>query len=142
MKKRLFLLPELLFLISVGLHLGVAFSFYYPGSLVVGPLTAGMFLAWLFSSRLIAAIIRATPDDASPFAYLGSLIDPLYKYPLIFILLYALSNFFMSLSPAPAGSGLFDLNITPQKLRGLSGFWIFFYALAVVMRRAGRKFGK
>ncbi len=129
------LLFGLLLLVSLGLHLGVAFRLCFPGPFLVFPLTAGLFFAWLYSSRIISDTIRRAPENESPFAFLASFIPAGLKYPLIFLLLYALSNFFMSLAPASSGGGLFDLTIDPHKLRGLSGFWMFFYALAAVMAR-------
>jgi len=122
-------------LLSGALHLLIAFNIYLPGTVLTMLLTVGMFGAWMMASRRIGACIKAAPEEGNPLRFCLEQLPPVFRYGLAFLMLYMLINFYMSLPWPDGGSGLFDFRITPLKLRGLSGFWMFFYSLAAVYSR-------
>ncbi len=93
----------------------------FPFSLDV-LLTGGMVLVWLFSSRLFKQLHKNEPAE-SPFKLLQKNV-PFWLPPFVaFTGLYALINMGMMIRTRWAGSNL----------RGISGFWIFFFALGVLI---------
>ena len=122
------LLLLLLFAGSLLLHLLIVTRTYRPGFELVMFLTGMMVLAWLYASQTIKTLTDYYPGQ-NPWRLLFRESPDFLKYGLGFLTLYALVNLFISLS-ADTGSGYVNLTILFRKLRGLSGFWILFFALA------------
>ena len=113
-------------IISLVLHLLIVLRIYYPGNMISMPLTGGMLLAWLFASRAVKDML-----DSHKSLNLKSLLADLpswWRYLLLFFTSYGIINFISTLSPE-SGNGWVDLNLGHDKLRGISGFWVLFYAL-------------
>jgi len=115
------------FIISLSLHLLIVLSIYYPGMIVTILLTAGMFFSWLFVSNTLKDLSSENKDFH--FLELFQKLSPILKYTLIFFALYAFINFVITLS-FDSSAGWVDFELGHEKLRGISGFWMFFYLLA------------
>lgn len=115
-------------LISLIFHILIIFSIYYPGNYLSLPLTAGMIFSWLYTSAAIKDIGAAQKEFS--FNFFLSKLHPLHSYGLIFLLLYALFNFVKTFT-TDNGTGWVDFDPGYHKLRGISGFWLLFYALGL-----------
>lgn len=117
---------------SLLIHILIMMRYYRPGFLTVSLLTAGMFLAWFHTSNRIKLLADHFPAD-NPWKRFVSSSPDLLKFIVGFIILYALINLFISMRAA-SGPGLFNTDIPYYKLRGLSGFWMAFFALASLVQ--------
>jgi hypothetical protein len=115
------------FLTSFVIHLLIVLSVYYPDTTISIVLSAGMFFSWLFVSTTLKDFSGENKDfDFKSFL---KRLPPSLKNLLIFFALYAFINFVITLS-FDSGSGWVDFDLGHGKLRGISGFWLFFYLLA------------
>jgi len=96
-----------------------------------------MVLAWLYASQRIKMLGDLFPGE-NPWSVLFRKSPDIWKFGLGFLTLYALINLFLSLS-AESGSGFINTTIPFRKLRGLSGFWILFFALAALAQLTVRR---
>ena len=114
--------------ISLILHIIITLSVYYPGNFITMPLTAGMIFSWLYTS----SIIKDSSSSHKNFSFkiILSKIYPVFKYILLFLGLYAVINFVNTFSPQ-TGKNWVDFELDYNKLRGISGFWLFFYTLGL-----------
>jgi hypothetical protein len=92
------------------------------------PLTAGMIFSWLYSSSTIKDI-NASQKDFS-FKYLLSQLNPILKYTLLLLGLYAVVNFINTFS-VHSGDSWVDFDLDYKRLRGISGFWLLFYTVGL-----------
>lgn len=113
---------------SILIHVLVLMRYYHPGLIMVSFLTFTMFLAWLYSSYRIKRLPAYYPGE-NPWRLAFRKSPDVWRFSVGFVILYALINLFMSLS-ADSGPGFFNTDIPFHKLRGLSGFWMAFFALA------------
>ncbi len=85
-------------------------------------LTAGMVVVWLLTSKFLKELHRAQPDEHP--VQLVTQNAPLALLVLTgFFMLYAVINMGMMIRTNWQGSNI----------RGVSGFWLFFYSLAIVV---------
>lgn len=115
------------FFIGLTLHLLIVLMIYYPGNFISMPLTGGMFLAWLFTSSTIKNLHGAEPPKMS-LKDIVQKLPRILRYTLLFFSFYAAINFIITLS-VNASQGWVDLDLSHDKLRGISGFWMLFYGL-------------
>ncbi len=115
------------FILSLILHLFIVLSIYYPGNMITILLTAGMFFSWLYISSTIKDF--SSEDNEFSFLQFFQKLPSVLKYTLMFFTLYAFINFVITLS-FDSGTGWVDFELGHDKLRGISGFWLFFYLLA------------
>jgi hypothetical protein len=92
------------------------------------PLTAGMIFSWLYTSAAIKDINAAQKEFN--FKVFLSKLHPLHSYGLIFLLIYTLFNFIKTFT-TDTGTEWVDFDPDYNKLRGISGFWLLFYALGL-----------
>ncbi len=85
-------------------------------------LTAGMVGGWLLSSRYFKEMHQAE-GDWHPLRLIGQYAPFWLSALTVFFLLYAVLNMGMMIRTRWEGSNL----------RGVSGFWLFFYALTILV---------
>ncbi len=115
------------FITSFVLHLVIYLELYLPHSWVILIMTSGIILSWLYSSRIMRHHKSEYPGG-NPWVDLFSLIPVWLKYFTYMVIVYSFVNFISSLS-FKSGGGYIDSNVSAIKLRGLSGFWLAFYAI-------------
>ena len=115
------------YILSLIIHLLIVLSVYYPDTIVSILLTAGMFFSWLYVSNTLKDLF--SEDKNFHFLQVFQKLPATLKYALIFFAFYAFINFIITLS-FDSGSGWVDFKLGHDKLRGISGFWLFFYLLA------------
>jgi hypothetical protein len=120
----------MLFSGSLLLHILIVMRIYRPGFELVLTLTGGMVLAWLYASQRVKTLSDAFPGE-NPWRVVFRESPDIWKFGFGFLTLYAVINLFLSLS-ADTGSGYINTTIPFRKLRGISGFWILFFALATL----------
>ncbi len=91
-------------------------------------LTTGMVMAWLLSSKFIKELNRAQPD-VHPVKLITGNVPQWLAFLTAFFMLYAVINMGMMIRTNWQGSNI----------RGVSGFWLFFYALALMVSWARRR---
>jgi len=114
-----------LFIVSLLFHLLIVLKIFYPESYLSIPLTLGMLLSWLIASKTIKEDI--VDDSDNIFQAIKNRTPAWIKYTFIFFVIYTISNFLLTLS-VDHGNGWVDFNPGHNKLRGISGFWLLFYA--------------
>jgi hypothetical protein len=111
-----------LLLVSLSVHLLIFKGVNDIPGFVDMSLTAGMVIAWLLTSKFLKELHRAQPDEHP--VRLVTQNAPLALLVLTgFFMLYAVINMGMMIRTNWQGSNI----------RGVSGFWLFFYALAIVV---------
>lgn len=85
-------------------------------------LTVGMVLAWLFTSKLLK-ILNQTEPDLHPVKTITQNTPAWLVFITAFFLFYAVINMGMMIRTGWKGS----------ELRGISGFWLFFYSLSILV---------
>lgn len=128
------------FCLSLLLHLLIVTMTFYPGNVLSMPVTAGMLISWLYASRTIKDIYN-DGKSSLPFKSILLKLPQTLRYILLFLTFYALINFITTLS-ADTGGGWVDLNLSHDKLRGISGFWILFYAMGYAAAFIEKQIGK
>ncbi|KAA3610218.1 MAG: hypothetical protein D8M58_06685 [Calditrichaeota bacterium] len=118
------------FIISLVLHVLILFTIYFPSTIVTIILTVGMFASWLYVSNTFKDL-SGENKDFHIMQYLQKL-TPTFKFSLLFFALYAFLNFAYTLS-FDSNAGWVDFDLGYDKLRGISGFWMFLYFLAFNM---------
>jgi hypothetical protein len=125
-----------LLLSSSVMHILILLQHYVPGLIPVLTLTMFMFLAWLYSSKRLKALPGQFPGE-NPWRLVFKKSPAWLRYFVIFLLLYAVINFVMSIK-IDTGSAFYNTTIPYYKLRGISGFWIAFFGLAYLVQRMVR----
>lgn len=92
------------------------------------PLTAGMIFSWLFASSIIKDIKSADSDIT--FKDIFNKIPFGLKVMVVTSMTYAIINFILNLS-VNESDGWLEFNLSPQKMAGVTGFWIFFYIVGL-----------
>lgn len=118
-------------LLCMAIHLIVVLKIFNIPKLIVMLLTIGMIFLWLQTSRYI----KNLSDEMKithPWKHTFSQVPDWIKYLLYFFVVYAVLNFIVAVDARPS-EGFFDFDVSQSKLRGLSGFWIVFYYLAVLV---------
>ncbi|MCB0284156.1 MAG: hypothetical protein H6627_12780 [Calditrichae bacterium] len=128
------------FCLSLFLHLLIVTMTFHPGNVLSMPFTAGMLIAWLYASRTIKDIYNDSENNLS-FKSILFKLPQTQRYILLFLTFYAIINFITTLS-AESGNGWVDLNLSHDKLRGISGFWILFYAIGYAAAHIEKQIGK
>lgn len=126
------------FVLSLAIHLLTVTQVYLVPNFIIFVLTAGILMVWLSSSRLLKNM-QSDHDMINAWKWVFSSAAAWLKYLTVFFIAYAVVNFAMSVSTQPAG-GYIDLDVSQQKLRGLSGFWLAFYALGFLIGRGVGKY--
>jgi hypothetical protein len=115
-------LSAVLLIASLAVHLlifkGVS---NLPGFIDIS-LTVGMVVAWLLTSKFLKELQRAQPD-VHPVRLITANAPMSLSFLTGFFMLYAIINMGMMIRTNWQGSNI----------RGVSGFWLFFYALAVMV---------
>ena len=127
------------FLASLVLHILIVLSIYYPGTMLTLILSAGMFFSWLYVSNTLKDL--SGEDKDFHILQFFQKLPPALRYLLIFFALYAFINFVITLS-FDSDIGWVDFELGHDKLRGISGFWLFFYLLAFATAYLKNRFGK
>ena len=144
---RVLALPFLLvagagFLLSLTAHLLALFGIEMPGGGLVWTLHVGIFFVWIPATLICGHKLRAVPRKDQMDALLGDC--PLWMRRGVKILFaYAIVNFFLFMvstmgHPKPTGAA------PPAVIRGFSGHWMIFYAVAFsafysIIRRTEKK---
>jgi len=87
-----------------------------------------MIFSWLYTSATIKDISASQAEFS--FSVLMAKLHPLHRYFLVFLLLYAVFNFVKTFT-TDNGTDWVDFDPGYNKLRGISGFWLFFYTLGL-----------
>jgi len=111
-------------------------QWYRPGYYTVITMTTFMFLAWIYSSNLVRSLSASNEQNHWLLIIRNS--DSWIKYSTAFFVLYAVLNFIASLQVGE-GNSYFNTEIPFYKLRGISGFWMAFFAFAFMVNRTAKK---
>jgi hypothetical protein len=117
------------FFISLIVHILAVLNIYAPPNFVTILLTAGIIIIWLESSKNVKRVFRQN-EAVNPWKNAFAVCPARIKYLTCFLILYAFINFVFIMS-FKSGEGYIDASISFQKLRGISGFWLAFYALGL-----------
>ena len=128
--KQLILISAMGFVLSLAIHLLVAFDLYLVPNMIIMILTAGILLVWLQSSKNLKVMHKSHPDQ-HPWKTVFNLCPDWAKYLLYFFIVYAILNFTLTLSFG-SGDEYVNFDVSQSKLRGISGFWMAFYALGLI----------
>ena len=112
------------FCVALILHLLIVLMIYHPGTMISMPVTAGMIFSWLYTSRVIKDLNH---EKKVTWQNIKIVLPFWLKYALYFFIIYAFINFVIALS-LESGHGWVELQLDHDKLRGISGFWVLFYA--------------
>ena len=115
--------------ISLIVHLLAVFNIYIVSNIVVLILTAGIIFVWLQSSKYLK-LMHEQNETSNPWKMAFDICPAWLKYSIYFLIIYALFNFARTMSFI-GGEGYINTNISSDKLRGISGFWLAFYAFGV-----------
>jgi len=124
-------------LISLTVHLLTVLNIFLAPSAVTISLTIGILLVWLQSSRQIKLFL-AEDNERNPWKSAFALCPSWVKYVTYFFAVYAFINFAIS-AEIDHTAAYINLNVSQPRLRGLSGFWLAFYALGLSIGYAGWK---
>ena len=117
------------FFISLIVHILAVLNIYTPPNFVTILLTAGIIIVWLESSKNVRRVFKQN-EAVNPWKKAFAVCPVPIKYLTCFLILYALINFGFIRS-FKGGEGYIDASISFQKVRGISGFWLAFYALGL-----------
>ncbi len=117
------------FTISIFFHILSVLRVYLIPMTIVMILTAGMLISWLQTSHYLKGILQLD-HKTNPWKHAFNNLPEWFKYLTYFILVYALVNF-LFIMDFKGKAGYFDLSLSFNKLRGLSGFWMAFYLLGL-----------
>ena len=129
--KQLIILSAIGLVFSILIYLLAAFNLYLVSNTVIMIFTAGILLVWLQSSKNLKVLHKAFPDQ-HPWKKVISLCPEWAKYFLYFVFIYAILNFALMMNFG-SGEDYMNFNVSQQKLIGISGFWIAFYTLGIVL---------
>ncbi|MGD9899246.1 MAG: hypothetical protein AB7T22_08990 [Calditrichaceae bacterium] len=115
------------FIASLLLHIFIYLGLYLPHNWVVIIMTSGIILSWLYSSRIMRQHKSEYPEG-NPWVDVLNLIPVWLKYFTYMIIVYSFINFISSMSFS-SGGGYINTDVSAVKIRGLSGFWLAFYAI-------------
>ena len=115
--------------LSLLVHLLTVTGIYYVSGITVGALTIGMLAAWLLSSRMVRQL---SEKDDHPWKTVFASIPEWLRYLFFFMVIYALINTLFSIETDP-GNGYFDSQVSPLKIRLLSGFWMLIYLIGFLV---------
>jgi len=127
------------FILSLVIHILTVSQVYLVSNLLSMIMTTGILIIWLQSSKELKLLHTIAPDH-NLWTYTFGLVPVWLKYGVYFFILYAIFNFIFSAETEP-GSGYFNFTVSQPKLRGLSGFWLAFYALGFAVGLAVKKSG-
>lgn len=128
--RQLIIISAIGFGISLVVHLLAVFDLYLVPNTVIMVLTAGILIVWLQSSKNLKAMHKSHPDQ-HPWKTVFNLCPEWAKYLLYFFIIYAIINFALTMSFGRSDSYA-NFDISQNKLRGLSGFWLAFYSLGMI----------
>jgi hypothetical protein len=129
--KQLIILSVIGFVTSLVIHLIAIFDWYQISNTIIMILTAGILLVWLQSSKNLRVLHKAYPDH-HPWKSVFTFCPEWAKYLLYFFILYAVLNFALIMSFG-SGDNYLDFTVSQGKLSGLSGFWMVFYVLGLIL---------
>ena len=115
--------------LSLLVHLLTVTGIYYVSGITVGALTIGMLAAWLLSSRMVRQL---SEKEDHPWKIVFSSIPEWLRYLFFFMVIYALINILFSIE-TDTGNGYFDSQVSPLKIRLLSGFWMLIYLIGFLV---------
>lgn len=125
------------FIISLFVHFLTLTSLYIVSNITIMALTTGMFLAWLQGSKMLKEIYKKHENN-HPLKQIMISCPSWLKYTFYFIIIYSVINFAVSVK-LPADQSFFNFRVSDNKLRGISGFWLAFYAFGFLVNfTAGR----
>jgi hypothetical protein len=123
------LLAALGFVLSVAAHLLAITGIQIPGGGLVWGLHVGIFAVWIPAVLVSVQTARlGNRKDFWKIALAGC--PPWMRYGLFVLFGYAIFNFILFISVAPAHTQQFGNTPPPSVLRGFSGHWMIFYAAA------------
>ena len=128
--KQLIIVSAIGFVLSFIIHLSAILNLYQVSNTVIMILTAGILIVWLQSSKNLKAMHKSHPDQ-HPWKTVFNLCPEWAKYLLYFFIIYAIINFALTMSFGRSDSYV-NFDISQNKLRGLSGFWLAFYSLGMI----------
>ncbi|MBN1408857.1 MAG: hypothetical protein JW956_13755 [Calditrichaceae bacterium] len=128
--KQLIILSAIGLVFSLIIHLIAISDWYQVSNTIIMILTAGILLVWLQSSKNLKVLHKAYPDQ-HPWKTVFTIGPEWAKYLLYFFIFYAVLNFALMMSFGSSNNYL-NFEVSQSKLRGLSGFWMAFYALGLV----------
>lgn len=117
------------FFVSLIVHVLAVLNIYAPPNFVTILLTAGIIIIWLESSKNVKRVFKQN-EAVNPWTNAFAVCPAPIKYLTCFLILYAFINFGFIMS-FKGGEGYIDASISFQKVRGISGFWLAFYALGL-----------
>lgn len=119
------------FVLSLLIHFLTWANLYLVSNFTVMVFTAGILIVWLQSSRTVKEI---EPDEVhgNSWSRLFSLCPAWLKYLTFFLIIYGVLNFILS-AEFHSGNRWIDLQVSRNKVRGISGIWMAFYAVGFVV---------
>jgi hypothetical protein len=123
------LLAALGFVLSVAAHLLALMGIQIPGGGLVWGLHIGIFVVWIPAIFVSMQATRlGNRREFWKIALAGC--PPWTRYALYVLFGYAILNFILFIGAAPAHPQQFGDTPPPSVLRGFSGHWMVFYAVA------------
>ena len=115
-------ISAVLLLASLTVHILIFKGEYTVSGFVDIVLTTDMVVAWLMTSKFIKELNRAQPD-VHPIRLMTQNVPAVVTFLTAFFMLYAVINMGM----------MIRTNWQGTNIRGVSGFWLFFYMLTVMV---------
>lgn len=123
------LLAAVGFVLSVAAHLLAITGVQIPGGGLVWGLHVGIFAVWI--PAVLVSVQTARLGSRKDFWKIALAGCPRWmRYGLFVLFGYAIFNFILFISVAPAHTQQFGNTPPPSVLRGFSGHWMVFYAAA------------
>ncbi len=117
------------FVLSLLVHILTLTQVYLVSNITVGALTIGMLAVWLFSSKLLK---ESADTQENPWKNVFVSAPPGLRYFFYFIAIYVLLNTLLGLKLENNG-GYFNTDVSAEKIRVISGFWLLFYNLGFMV---------
>lgn len=125
------------FVLSLLVHALTLSGIYYVSGVTIGALTVGMLAIWLLSSKMVRQL---SDQDKHPWKTVFASVPDWLRYLFFFIVVYALINALLSIQ-TNTGIGYFESQVSPQKIRLISGFWMIIYMLGFMVGIHNREIG-
>lgn len=117
------------FIISLLVHILTLTRVYFVSNITIGALTVGMLAVWLLAGKLVK---ESDGTQENPWKDVFFTTPRRLRYFFYFILVYTLLNTLIGLKLESA-PGYFDTEVSPDKIRLISGFWLLFYNLGFLV---------
>ncbi len=119
------------FALSLLIHFLTWANWYLISNFTVLLFTAGVLIVWLQSGHTVKEI---EPDEthSNSWSRMFALCPIWLKYVTFFLIIYGVLNFILS-AEFHNGNRWIDLQVSRNKIRGVSGIWMAFYAVGFMV---------